>query len=382
MFEMKMVEAMHNEDSFELSRAMKAMIQIQQNRFKTTIDEKSLNNNNANYYSTIEEILNRQYSKKDEVCMNSKIDAKMSIKSNETIMPTMATLSHSSNLEDSEKKSMTIATLLVEGHSEKKPNIDVNVQTTTCGDDNTLQWLNNNFKNKPKIQSKKLNNDKHDGCNDISTLDCFHQKLDNDVVSITTNSVLDEPFNWHVPTEKTSDSSCCSGSITSSSEHYYDIFQCKQRQKHEKCEIHGTHLNMVYAYPRNKSSIQNRIRKDVIQHYGAYNTTGNVNEKSIRIKKIANSKPHLFHQQSGRIAKIMTKEEQVFENYKALGHAKKAHNHLNEYDSNLFFPNRKKNIKIQSYNLKVRDQELHKMIDDIMLLNHRNGSKQSNNETI
>ena len=356
---------MCNQEPFELSKAMKTMIQIQQNRFKSTIDDKPINKDNSNYNSTIEEILSRQCNKKDESYRDSNIDADMLMNSHGTIMPTMATLSYSTKLENSRKKYKTMATLLGEDCVEKEHDIDVNAEATICGDDNISQWLNNNLKNKTKTKSKRLNNNKHGCCNDIVTLDSLHQKSNDDIMSTTSDSIIDESSGCHTPIEKTTNSSCRTNSITSSKEHYYDILQCKQRLKHEKCDIHGVDLKMVCPYPTNKFSNQNRIKQEIIQRYGACNTFAK--DKSLKNKKLTNSKSKPICQQSARIAKVMSKEEQVFQNYKALGHAKRAQNHLNEYDSDMFFSKEQRNIPMKFRRVKVKDQELHKMIDDIMI---------------
>lgn len=370
MYEMNMVDTLCTKEPFELSKAMKTMIQIQQNRFKNRISERSLNKNDTNYDSIIEEILNQELDKKDEICM----DSKMSMKSNDTIMPTMATLSHSSNLK-LEKKSSKMATLLVKDCMRKKQNVDGSPHL--CGDDNILQWLHTNLQNKSFIKSKGPEDEKQDNCDD--TLNCFHQKS-NDVESMTTNSIINEHLNYHPSTGKTLNSCSGSSSITSYSGHYYDILQCKQRLKHEKCDIHGIDLKMICAYPTKKLSIaQNKIKKDIIQRYGACDIYNK--EKPKKIKKLAITKVKPSFQQSARIAKVMSKEEQVFESYKALGFARKAHNHLNEFDADLFNSNRQRNIPLKARGMKIKNPELHKMIDDIMLLNFESGSTKNIQET-
>ena len=376
MFEMKMVDMVCNKEPFELSKAMKTMIQIQQNRYRRTINENNFNKNDTNYNLIIEEILTKQYNKEDEVYMESRIDSEMSLKSNDTIMPTMASLSHNSKLE-SKRNSIKMATLLVKDCVKKQ---DKDIKPSTCCDDNILQSFNKNFKNKIRIQSKLLEENKcsnkcHECCTDISTINCFHQKPNDDVVSISTNFIIDEPLDCYISKEKTIDSSCSSNSsssITLDSGHYYDMLHCKQRLKHEKCDIHGIDLKMICAFPIDNFSAKNRIRKEVIRRYGACDT---YIKKPIKIKKSINSNLKPSFQQNSKVAKIMSKEEQIFESYKALGYAKKAHHHLNEYDSNSFVSNRRRNIPMKSRSMKVKDQELHKMIDDIMLLNHNFESK-------
>jgi len=55
----------------------------------------------------------------------------------------------------------------------------------------------------------------------------------------TTTYAIDESIDHNM---------CSSNNTSLSSNHYYDTFQYKQQQKHEKCGIHGIELKMVCTY--------------------------------------------------------------------------------------------------------------------------------------
>lgn len=361
-----MVGSISNDEPFELSKAMKTMIKIQKNRFRTTIDENSSNNDDKIYNSIIKEILDKEVYKMDEVYIDPKIDVELPNKLDDTIMPTMASLSCSSKLKFESNSTKTMATLFVD-HAKKQDKNDA--KSTMFGDDNILQWLKKNLQDKTTNQFEESKNVKCKNYDDMNVSSCFQQKPNNDdIVSKTTDSTIDEPINC--------DDSCGSSNTTPCSNHYYGILQCKQRQKHEKCDIHGIDLKMVCAHPKHKLT-SNKMKKDIMQGYGISDT---IKAKSIKINKLTHAKQKLLSQQNTRITKSMSNEERVFEKYKTLAYAKKAHDHLNEFDSDLLFSNKQRNILAKCHATKVKDKELYKMIDDIMLLDHGNGSKTNTKE--
>jgi len=213
---MNVVGTTCNYETFELSKAMKTMIKIQQNRYRSTIDENSLDNDDQNYSSIINEILNKEVYKMDEICENSKVDVELPNKLDDTIMPTMASLcGTSSKLKSDSNSTKTMAMLFVD-HTKK----NVNEEATMFGDDNILQWLKKNVHNKTSNPSEKSKNEKCRSYNDMLTSNCFEQKSNNNDIGSRT---VDEPSDC--------DDSCSISNATLCSNHYYDILQCKQRTK-------------------------------------------------------------------------------------------------------------------------------------------------------
>lgn len=160
------------------------------------------------------------------------------------------------------------------------------------------------------------------------------------------------------------------------------------RKSYQTCSIHGPVdliKNAMVIHPPKRCLLRPLKESTHHHHQHRMQQAGDLSNIATMMGKHGYTKIRPFHRQLNgpKVATIehprltypplLSPEEKVLETYKVLGDGKQRH--LNEFDANMGFVKKPSELNpAKSRFNKIKDQDLHKMVDDIMILKSEEAS--------